>query len=73
MELNDSAVHNQSDAILRDNSFNNLKELNDDTISLLTYNIFLRPPLIKNNKDDMKNERLSLFLEAMGEFDVICL
>lgn len=27
-------------------------------IKLLTYNIFMRPPLIKNKKDDYKTERL---------------
>lgn len=42
-------------------------------IKLLTYNIFLRPPLIKNNENDWKDERLEDFIEIMHEFDVICL
>lgn len=35
--------------------------------------MFLRPPLIKNNKDDMKNERTKLFLDTIGNFDFVCL
>lgn len=42
------------------------------TIKLLTYNLFLRPPPIKTNDDDFKNERLNDFLEIMDQFDVIC-
>lgn len=40
---------------------------------MLTYNLFLRPPLVKNNKDDYKNERTKLFLQSVNEFDIICL
>jgi hypothetical protein len=29
-------------------------------LRILSYNIFLRPPFIKNNKDDYKNERYGL-------------
>jgi hypothetical protein len=32
------------------------------TIKLLTFNLFLRPPPIKTNDDDFKNERLNDFL-----------
>jgi hypothetical protein len=40
---------------------------------ILTYNLFLRPPPIKNNKDDYKNERLDLFCsEILDKFDIIC-
>src|SRR5689334_18847274 len=43
-------------------------------VSLLTYNIFLRPPVISNNGDDLKNERLHLFVEhEMPKFDVVAL
>jgi hypothetical protein len=40
---------------------------------LLTYNLFLRPPFVKNNKDDYKNERGKLFLDYLENFDIICL
>lgn len=40
-------------------------------INLLTYNLFLRPPLITNNGNDFKNERLNLFKDYLYEFDII--
>lgn len=43
------------------------------TIKLLTYNLFLRPPGIKTNKNDYKNERLEEFFKIMGNYDIICL
>ncbi|KAL4486458.1 hypothetical protein ABPG72_018412 [Tetrahymena utriculariae] len=43
------------------------------SVRILTYNIFLRPPPIKNNKDDYKNERTKLFLNAISDFDIVCL
>jgi hypothetical protein len=42
-------------------------------IKLLTYNIFLRPPPVKNNENDYKNERLADFLKSLEHFDIICL
>jgi len=43
-------------------------------VKVLSYNIFLRPPLIKNNADDFKNERLAEFLRTqIDRFDIICL
>lgn len=42
-------------------------------INILTYNIFLRPPLIKNNESDHKNDRLKEFIKALGDFDIVCL
>eukprot|EP01017_Pseudomicrothorax_dubius_P025445 TRINITY_DN2751_c0_g1_i2.p1 TRINITY_DN2751_c0_g1~~TRINITY_DN2751_c0_g1_i2.p1 ORF type:complete len:244 (+),score=35.90 TRINITY_DN2751_c0_g1_i2:61-792(+) len=42
-------------------------------IKILTYNIFIRPPPIKNNADDFKDERLILFFEKMHSYHVICL
>jgi len=43
-------------------------------VRVLTYNIFLRPPLIKNNEDDFKNERLAEFLRTeIDRFDIVCL
>ncbi|EAR86064.2 endonuclease/exonuclease/phosphatase family protein (macronuclear) [Tetrahymena thermophila SB210] len=43
------------------------------SVRVLTYNIFLRPPPIKNNKDDYKNERTKLFLNSISDFDIVCL
>jgi len=44
-------------------------------ICILTYNIFLRPPFIKNNSDDLKNERLDEFKKVVSShrFDIVCL
>eukprot|EP01111_Echinosteliopsis_oligospora_P005361 TRINITY_DN18646_c0_g1_i1.p1 TRINITY_DN18646_c0_g1~~TRINITY_DN18646_c0_g1_i1.p1 ORF type:complete len:414 (-),score=59.72 TRINITY_DN18646_c0_g1_i1:107-1348(-) len=42
-------------------------------LKFLSYNIFLRPPFVKNNADDFKNERLTEFLNHIDQFDVICL
>lgn len=47
--------------------------LQRDTIRVLTYNIFLRPPPVKNNENDWKDERLADFSKIMNNFDVICL
>lgn len=41
-------------------------------IRILTYNFFLRPPPIKNNKDDYKSERLEDFKNHFKDFDIIC-
>ncbi|KAJ3091888.1 calcium calmodulin-dependent protein kinase type 1G [Quaeritorhiza haematococci] len=44
------------------------------TIRMLTYNIFLRPPGIKNNVSDHKNERLLFFGEKyMKNYDIIAI
>jgi len=42
-------------------------------VKVLSYNIFLRPPTIKNNSDDFKNERMKEFLNVMHNYDVIAL
>lgn len=46
---------------------------NRSYIKLLTYNLFLRPPLIKTNQDDYKNERLALFCDHLNDYDIICI
>lgn len=44
------------------------------TLKLLTLNLFLRPPLVKNNVSDHKDARLSYFCEHfMENYDIICL
>lgn len=40
-------------------------------VTLLTFDIFLRPPMIHSNKNDHKNTRLSLFLKLLKRYDVI--
>ena len=41
---------------------------------LLTYNMFMRPPFIKNNISDYKEFRLSYFIEkVLPNYDIICL
>lgn len=49
------------------------KLLSRDNIRLLTYNIFLRPPLINNNESDWKDERLDDFIRLLHNYDIICL
>ena len=46
--------------------------LTRNSIRLLSYNFFLRPPPINNNGSDFKNERLKDFFEFLREFDIIC-
>ena len=41
-------------------------------IKLLTYNFFLRPPPIKTNSDDYKEERLNDFFDYLPDYDIIC-
>lgn len=41
---------------------------------VLTYNMFLRPPLVKSNPSDFKELRLSLFCDqVLPHFDIIAL
>ena len=40
-------------------------------IKLLSYNIFLRPPPVKNNENDWKDERLYDFLLELKDFDIV--
>lgn len=43
-------------------------------IRFLTYNLFLRPPLIHSKFCDYKDQRLQLFVEnVLPQFDIICL
>jgi endonuclease/exonuclease/phosphatase family metal-dependent hydrolase len=41
-------------------------------IKLLTYNLFMRPPLIKTNASDFKEDRLREFAQTLDAFDIIC-
>lgn len=50
----------------------NFKPSKQHKIKLLSYNIFMRPPLICTNGNDYKNERLELLVNKISEFDIIC-
>jgi endonuclease/exonuclease/phosphatase family metal-dependent hydrolase len=44
-----------------------------NTVRLLTYNVYLRPPGIKSNKGDFKNERIDHFIKhQLNNYDVVC-
>lgn len=51
----------------------NYNYLERKKIKILTYNLFLRPPPVKTNEDDWKDERLLDFISEMDNFDIICL
>ncbi len=53
--------------------FDNCSLIDRKHIKVLTYNIFLRPPPLKNNEDDYKNEREKDFEKVLKDFDIICL
>jgi len=44
-----------------------------EEINVLTFNIFVRPPMINNNGDDFKDERIQEFFKIAHKYDVICL
>ena len=58
----------------KNNSKNSPNEelLNRNSVRILSYNFFLRPPPINNNGSDFKNERLKDFIEFLPQFDIIC-
>ena len=45
----------------------------EQDIKILSYNIFIRPPLISTYGDDYKDERLDEFVKLIGKYDIICL
>ncbi len=58
---------------IRKENIVNEKILHRKNIKLLTYNIFLRPPPVKNNESDWKDERVIEFSKVLNEFDIILL
>lgn len=42
-------------------------------VKLLSYNVFMRPPLIKNNETDEKKRRLKKILEATKDYSILAL
>jgi endonuclease/exonuclease/phosphatase family metal-dependent hydrolase len=47
--------------------------LSRQNIKLLSYNIFIRPPPVKNNENDWKDERQVDFIKLLDNFDIVCL
>jgi endonuclease/exonuclease/phosphatase family metal-dependent hydrolase len=47
-------------------------DVHNDTIKILSYNFFARPPPINTNGTDYKNERLDDFIELLPDFDILC-
>lgn len=43
------------------------------SIRLLSYNIFLRPPPVKNNASDYKDARCEEFIKYINDYDILCL
>jgi hypothetical protein len=41
-------------------------------LRILSYNFFLRPPLVNNNGEDYKNERITCFTPYFPDFSIIC-
>eukprot|EP01102_Stenamoeba_stenopodia_P000697 TRINITY_DN10647_c0_g1_i1.p1 TRINITY_DN10647_c0_g1~~TRINITY_DN10647_c0_g1_i1.p1 ORF type:complete len:425 (+),score=88.98 TRINITY_DN10647_c0_g1_i1:103-1377(+) len=54
-------------------NWTHLSNCNDEKVelSVLSYNLFIRPPGIKNNADDFKSERMEEFIKVMGNYDII--
>jgi hypothetical protein len=71
--LNKFEMHFHPFMELNKNLIINEKILSRDHIKILSYNIFLRPPPVKNNESDWKDERLADFIKILENFDIICL
>jgi len=56
---------------LASHSAPNQKRLEE--VNVLSFNIFIRPPMINNNGDDYKDERIQEFFKNVHKYDVICL
>ena len=41
-------------------------------IKLLTYNLYMRPPLVKTNESDHKDARLLEFAKQLSHYDIVC-
>ena len=43
-----------------------------NTVKILTYNFFSRPPPVNTNGNDYKDSRFNDFIELLPDFDIIC-
>ena len=46
--------------------------LKQQGVRIWSYNVFLRPPPIKNNNDDYKSERFNLIIDRIHLYDIVC-
>ena len=75
-QLNDLSASTGIDQSKNDN--NNKIEMNIESsiprnsIRLLTYNFFCRPPPVHSNQGDFKDARLNDFIDQLSNFDIIC-
>ena len=76
-ENNYYSMDNDDENEIKENNIDSKNNLNEElsyrnSVRLLSYNFFLRPPPVNNNGSDYKNERLKDFIEFLPEFDIIC-
>lgn len=48
------------------------EELDREDVRIMTLNLFMRPPGIKNNENDYKEERFDEYLKLLNNYDIIC-
>ncbi|CAI2370288.1 unnamed protein product [Moneuplotes crassus] len=53
-------------------SLEEFEELDREEVRILTLNLFMRPPGVKNNDDDFKEERFEEYLKLLDNYDIIC-
>ena len=46
--------------------------LKRETIKILSYNLYMRPPPVKTNDSDHKDARLEEFVMHLDDFDIVC-
>lgn len=49
------------------------EKLQNFSLKILSYNVFLRPPPVKNNNSDYKDDRCEEFLKHIHNYDILCL
>ncbi len=77
-QLNEEEIGEQRNGIKSGKNITNESQIKllerTNKVKLLTYNMFMRPPLIKTNSSDFKEDRLEEFVKkVLPEFDIICL
>lgn len=69
--LHDSNFYNPSKNI---DYFNNISfKQNPESIKVLSYNVFLRPPIVNHKHNEYKNERCNLISQILPLYDIILL
>ena len=70
MDINSEDNEKIKLSVSKKNSFEQL--LVNNSVRVLTYNFFSRPPPVNTNGTDYKNERLKDFIDYLPDFDIIC-